>query len=319
METPLMFLGCEFGNRIYCKRDDLYPFAFGGNKARIARCHFEEIDAGGYDSVVTYGSPGSNLCRAVASLAALRGLACVAVMHGDGEPSLLNCRLARMSGARQVFCPVDRVSETIDTELERLRREGRQPCFIPGGGRGIAGTRAYAACYDEIRDYERRTGTAFDLLFVPSGTGTTQSGLVAGQLLHGGGGKIVGISVARTAARGKEVIRQNVYDYCAAVSAEISETDVERSVIVEDSYNGGGYARGDYSDTASYIWRKYAVPLDNTYTAKAFAGMGKYLQDRRITGRNVLFLHTGATPLFFDDILRDPRGRREAPCGVPRE
>ena len=64
------------GNRIFIMRDDLLPYSFGGNKARKARLFFEEIDAGGYDAVVTYGSGGSNHCRVIANMAAARGLGC---------------------------------------------------------------------------------------------------------------------------------------------------------------------------------------------------------------------------------------------------
>lgn len=43
-----------------------------------------------------------------------------------------------------------------------------------------------------------------------------------------------------------------------------------------------------------------AVPLDMTYTGKAFYGMMEYLKKQEITGKKILFLHTGGLPLFFD-------------------
>ena len=52
------------------------------------------------------------------------------------------------------------------------------------------------------------------------------------------------------------------------------------------------------------IWNKYGMPLDNTYTAKAFCGMGEHLRSRRIAGKNILFINTGGIPLLFDDLLR---------------
>ena len=39
-------------NNIYIKRDDLFPFSFGGNKARKAVNFFKEIDNGDFDTVV---------------------------------------------------------------------------------------------------------------------------------------------------------------------------------------------------------------------------------------------------------------------------
>ncbi len=55
--TPLYFLFSDSNkNNIYIKRDDLIPISFGGNKARKAMNFFKEIDQGGFDCVVTYGS-----------------------------------------------------------------------------------------------------------------------------------------------------------------------------------------------------------------------------------------------------------------------
>ena len=313
METPVVLLGCESGNVIYLKRDDLFPFSFGGNKARITRKYFESIDGDGYDSVVTYGGPASNLCRAVASAAAQRGLPCIAVMHGEEprDPVPFNLQLVRLSGARTVFCPVSQVSAAVDAALERLLVEGRRPFFIPGGGQGAPGTQAYLECYDEILAYEDRVGAAFDYLFLPSGTGTTQSGLVCGKLLRGGAGKIVGVSIARTAERGRGVILRNVRDFFAEKGVPVSDEAVEDAVLFEDGYTGGGYGKGDYTDTIARIRKEYAVAFDNTYTAKAFAGMKAYLKSHGITGQRVLFLHTGSAPLFFDCLRRESHGRGE--------
>ncbi len=307
METPITFLGCEFDNRIYLKRDDLFPFSFGGNKARIAQRYFDVIDVGDYDCVVTYGGPNSNLCRAVAAMAAQRNMKCVTVMHGDGNPDSFNLDLVCLSGAEPLFCPVSQVGNTIDDLLERLRLQGYKPYFIPGGGLGVIGSRAYISCFDEIQCFENRSGVHFDYLFLPSGTGTTQSGLVCGKLLHESDCEIIGLSIARTAQQGRAIILKNVRDFFAAEQLSFPDDAIERAVVFEDAYRCGGYAMGDYSGFIESVWRKYAVPLDHIYTGKAYAGMGAYLNERRISGKTVLFLHTGALPLFFDDIMRYSR------------
>ena len=49
---------------------------------------------------------------------------------------------------------------------------------------------------------------------------------------------------------------------------------------------------------------RYGIPLDSTYTGKAFWGMTKYLENKKITKKSILFIHTGGTPLFFDDMRR---------------
>lgn len=42
--------------------------------------------------------------------------------------------------------------------------------------------------------------------------------------------------------------------------------------------------------------------MDSVYTAKAYEGMKKYLDDKDIKNSDILFIHTGGTPLFFDDL-----------------
>ena len=303
MNTPLHYLGEESGNRIYVKREDLYPLAMGGNKARIASEYFREIDTGGFDCVVTCGGIGSNLCRVTAQLAAARGMRCVLLLHTGQERDSFNRRLASFSGAETVLCPPERLGKAIGDRLEQLRNAGTRPFFIPGGGRGVPGTRAYAACWREIREDAAGTVPAFDYVFLPSGTGTTQAGLVCGKLVWGDACRIVGVSVARSAEKGRPVILGNVREYFACRNRPVPEEALEEAVIFEDAYTGGGYGRGDCSATVRDVWNQYGLPLDNTYTGKAFRGMREYLKTRRITGQNVLFINTGGIPLLFDDLL----------------
>ena len=49
--------------------------------------------------------------------------------------------------------------------------------------------------------------------------------------------------------------------------------------------------------------KNYGIPLDATYTGKAFMGMTEYIKE--IKERNILFIHTGGTPLFFDALKND--------------
>ena len=44
------------------------------------------------------------------------------------------------------------------------------------------------------------------------------------------------------------------------------------------------------------------VPSDETYVGKAFDGMLNLLAEDRSPGGSALFIHTGGTPLFFDNL-----------------
>ena len=41
------------------------------------------------------------------------------------------------------------------------------------------------------------------------------------------------------------------------------------------------------------------MPLDPTYTGKAFWGMREYIKKNKIVGKKILFIHTGGTPPVF--------------------
>ena len=302
---PTPILPLENGrNRIYIKRDDLIPFSFGGNKARKAVLYFREIDAGDYDTVVTYGSSSSNHCRVVANMAAARGLSCFIIGPEEASHPTTNSKMMELFGAEITIVPVSLVHDTIEEKLQTLRDAGRKPYFIAGGGHGNPGTQAYVNCYEEIRDYERQTGIYFDYIFFASGTGTTQAGLVCGQLLAGDERQIVGISIARKNPRGRQVVLESIEQYLNAEKAACTAEEIERATIFDDSCTGEGY--GQSSETVTQTIHRmllcHGIPMDSTYTAKAYTGMLSYLSEREIVGKNVLFIHTGGTPLFFDNL-----------------
>lgn len=303
--TPIQFVQRLQGNAVYMKRDDLLPFSFGGNKARKNHLFFQEIDAQGCDCVVTYGSSDSNHCRIVANMCTERGLSCLIISPEEGKHDSYNKTLNQLLGAQYVYCRVTEVAETIGRVVEELRRAGRKPYFIPGGGHGLPGTQAYVDCYREICAQERAMGLHFDYIFHASGTGATQAGLVCGQALQKDERRIVGVSIARKAPRGRQVVVDSVHEYLAHVGVADPES-ADSLVVFEDAYTGDGYGRPDADVDAQIrlMFVRHGIPLDAVYTGKAYTGMVKWLEAQGVEGKNVLFIHTGGTPLFFDAVNR---------------
>lgn len=305
VDTPIQNLSEFDGNRVYIKREDLIPFSFGGNKARKARLFFEEIDRGDYDCVVTYGSGSSNHCRVVANMAAARKMACHIISPEEASGRTYNSRMMEAFGAEITVCPVSRVHDTIENKLADLRKAGHNPFFIAGGGHGNTGTQAYVDCYEEIRRFERENQVHFDYIFHASGTGTTQAGLVCGQLINRDDNRrIIGISIARKNPRGRDVVLDCIRDYLEAQKVCAGEAQMQETTIFLDDYTGDGYGRhaAEVENVIAAVMTQYGIPLDATYTGKAFAGMLDYVKRGDITGKNILFIHTGGTPLFFDHI-----------------
>ena len=310
-ETPvqkLRFRKKESGNVFYMKRDDLLPYSFGGNKVRFARKYVEDMQRERCDSMIIYGNYHSNLCRILASLCRELAIPCYMVHNTEDVSEAAetgNSRIIRRMGVTEIACGKAGIAGAVQQAEDELREKGYRPYYIYGNtkgeGREWVPMQAYEETYKEILTGERRLGIHFDYIFLASSTNATQSGLLAGCLKAGDHRKIVGISVSRKEARGKEVIRRSLEEYAEKFGWSLPENYKEQIYFTAD-YMEGGY--GAYSeDVAGLIREVYGsdgIPLDMTYTGKAFYGMVKYLEKNRIREKNILFLHTGGTPLFFD-------------------
>lgn len=298
--TLIQNLGYYKGNHLWIKREDLLPFSFGGNKARKAEFFFRDIEKNKSDCVVTYGSSSSNHCRVIANECCRRGLDCYIISPKEASESSFNRKMMELFGARIITVSIDEVHDSIEKKLSNLKEKGKNPYFIQGGGHGNIGTEAYVQCYQEIKEYEHNESIHFDYVFLASGTGTTQAGLVCGQLDNKDERKIVGISIARKNPRGRDVVIESVQDY---LGNRLKYDEIQNATIFLDSFTNGYNIEDErVNQTIDYVLRKYGIPLDTIYTGKAFMGMTEYL--RTIQSKNVLFLHTGGTPLFFDELRR---------------
>lgn len=302
--TPIVELsGAYSENRIFVKREDLIPFSFGGNKARKAAAFYRDLIGTGTDLLMTYGSASSNHCRIIANMAFALGIRCHIISpDSSGHTLSFNRFLAERFSASVEVCPLSEVGATIEKRIESFRAKGYMPYFVMGGGHGNLGTGAYVDAYEEICRQQRELQTRFDSIWFASGTGSTQAGLVVGRLRALAEGKaapkVCGISIAREENCGKDVIRQSILDYLGEESALFREEEL----LFTDQYRLGGY--GHYDEEITQVIAKVmshdGLPMDTTYVGKAFCGMLKELRERKISGKNILFLHTGGTPLYFD-------------------
>jgi D-cysteine desulfhydrase len=106
--TPLTFAprfsAAYGGPRLFFKRDDLLPVAFGGNKVRSLDLIAADALRQGADTLLTGAGPLSNHVRAAAGVAALTGLRSVAIYWGTPPARVEgNHLLTRMLGAEIRF------------------------------------------------------------------------------------------------------------------------------------------------------------------------------------------------------------------------
>jgi len=304
-QTPI-FPIFDPDNRIYIKKEDAIPFSFGGNKCRIAASYFRELISADCDVVITYGSSSSNLCRVVANMAVRYGIKCVIVTPEELSATTCNSEMVELLGAERVTCPVDEVSASIDRLVADYKKCGK-PYFIYGGGHGILGTGAYRNVLSQIVQYEKESGILFDYIFIPLATGTSMSGLIVENEVSDYKKKIVGISIARD----KDRVCRIMSEALQAFDDSLKDALKNGNYYLSGDYRFGGYGCYDESVAATVReeFRTNGLYLDMTYTGKAFYGMKDYLHLNGVGDKNILFIHTGGSPLFFNGGCRYLNGK----------
>lgn len=269
-------LGRHLGIELYAQRDDLLPFPLAGNKAR--KLHAELKGFRAVPSIlVTNGAVDSNHCRTTAWMAAELGVQSHLVLHGRSEGHATSLRLLDALGATYTIVHPDDIASAIAEAVRRAHLAGGTPHVIPGGGHSPRGARVYRRVGRRVL---RTVGA--DVTFVASGTGATHGGLTAAAELEGERTRVVGVSVARQAERGVAAVAE------AAAWAGAPNATIE----FWDDYRAGGYGLSDERiDEAVALGWRFGLPLDATYTGKAFAALIDHARANRRS--RVLFWHTG--------------------------
>ena len=269
------------------KRDDLTGFAFGGNKARLLEFLVAAATADGADTLLTGGAAGSNFCAAAAAAARRAGLACELVIAGRPEPPGPPgpaLALARSWGAavRWTGTP-DR--DSVDAALPAVAREltaaGHRPYPIPRGGATGLGAVGYALAAAELR--AQLDGDAVTVL-VPTGSGGTLAGLVAGNVLLGRPWTLLGGSASRPPQAAARQVLTLARDCLRLLGAD-REPGPADVTVVDARGPGHGLPSPDGLAAAELAIRTEGLMLDPVYTAKALA--------LAPAGQPVVFWHTG--------------------------
>lgn len=298
-ESPLEHfraLGTHLGCELFVKRDDLLPFPLPGNKSRKLTAELGLGAARRAEVLITNGAAGSNHCRTLALLAARSGRRCHLVLHDEGAPYGPALRMLAALGACWEIVAPELFAETLHTAEEGYAERGLRTHVIAGGCHTPAGAQAYRRSAEALLAELRP-----DTVFVASGTGATQGGIAAAAEAVGAaaeaatgerGGvrpQVIGISVARTAERGRAAVSE------AARWAGGSGD----SIVFDDRFRAGGYGMSDArTEEAVGLGWFHGLPLDATYTGKAFAALLDRCAQRRAEqpdapAERILFWHTG--------------------------
>ena len=301
------------GNQVYLKREDLLPYSFGGNKARIGQCYLEDMQKKGCNHMLAYGNARSNLCRVLSNLCAASGypLTILSPADDDGQqrPSM-NGALCRQLGAEIIPCLKTGVAESVDAAMEAIRAAGGIPYYIygdrTGQGNKAVPVAAYASQYAPLMEQCRaQFGFLPDLICLALGTGMTQAGLLCGQSVYDHGDQplpqIIGLSTARDADAATAHLTAYIRDY-AATHPVMADAAVSRIRVYDQCRGSYGAPDDAIADLIRRQFRDHGLPLDMTYTGKAYYAMEQLIRQKGWQGKRVIFIHTGGTPLFFDGV-----------------
>ncbi len=275
---------------IFVKRDDAIPFGFGGNKVRKLDLVLAEALQRGSKSVITCGGVQSNHCRATAAAATRLGLECHLVLSGVApEKPTGNTRLDEVFGARLHFVADRQDRAAAMTRLgATLQAAGREPTLIPLGASTPLGAAGLTLGVFEMLGQGHRP----DLIVHASSSGGTQAGLLAGLGLAGLRTRLVGISADESEAS----LRSAVEGLARGVTELVGSTAAIRPAEVSDGFVGPGYGleTPESREAATLLARSEAIVVDQTYTAKALAGLIAIVREGSLPAESsILFWHTG--------------------------
>jgi D-cysteine desulfhydrase len=288
---------------VYLKRDDLTGFAVAGNKARPLEFLLGDALERNCDVLVAAGAASSNFVAAAAVAARVCGLDCDALIAGPTPAALpVTLALAERCGAALHFMPAGRedLDRLVEEHAEKLRSLGRRPYPVPRGGTTAVGALGFAHATTELAAQLAAAGHAHDevVVVIPTGSGASLAGLLAGRTAIGAGWRTYGVSVSRPVEDLSTQILE-LAGRCAALTGTPAPSGADVRLI--DAV-GAGFGRVSDRDRRSILLAltSEGILVDPTYGAKAVTALVRLLEAGE---RAPLVLwHTGGLPTALQQL-----------------
>lgn len=299
--TPVQLLvhvSNTVGHPVWIKRDDRTHPRYGGNKIRKLTRILAQARTHDATDLITAGAIGSHHVLATA----VHGQALGFTVHAVVIPQPYTAhavQTARASASQAIRLIPTRSAWEIPVrmalEITRLRTQHRRPFLIPVGGSSPHGAAGYVDAMRELAtQVDQRILPAWpDVIVCALGSGGTHAGILAGARAYGAPSQIVGVQIAEFASR--RVVAWLAHQ--ALLIAEPALTRRHRSftpndVQVLNTQLGRGYGHPtETAREAQEIFARDGITLDETYTAKAAAGLIAMARRDR-SSRSYLFWHT---------------------------
>ena len=295
------------GPRLWVKRDDCTGLSSGGNKTRKLEFLMADALEKGANTIITQGATQSNHARQTAAAAAKLGMACHILLEdrtGSNDLNYIlngNVLLDRLHGASVSKRPggADMNAE-MDNCAAEMKKDGKSPYIIPGGGSNPIGALGYVNCARELSEQAANAGLKIDALVHAIGSSGTQAGLVAGLAALDSNIHLLGIGV-----RAPQDKQEGMVHDLAVRTAEFMGTGtqiVRNTVRANCDYVGPGYGLPTEGmiDALKLLARTEGLLFDPVYSGKGLDGLIDQIRKGYFDGMdNVVFLHTGGSAALF--------------------
>jgi len=305
---PMDRLSEELGGpRIWVKRDDCTGLSSGGNKTRKLEFLMADAQKQGADTIITQGATQSNHARQTAAASAKLGMECHILLEdrtGSNDPQYNfngNVLLDRLHGATVAKrTSGSDMNAEMATLAETLKKKGRKPYIIPGGGSNHIGALGYVNCAAELTKQAAQMNLKIDALVHATGSTGTQAGLVVGLSALASDIHLLGIGVRAP----QEQQESAVYDLaCKTMDYLGMGIAVARSSVRANcDYIGPGYGlpTDGMKNAVKMLARLEGLLFDPVYSGKGLDGLIDLVRKGHFNGmKNIVFLHTGGSAALF--------------------
>lgn len=299
------------GATLWLKDDSRIHAVYGGNKCRKLAHLLCDAQRRDKSRITTFGTAGSHHVLATGLLGKSRGFAVRAFLiaqpwsaHAERVLCASVASGIELIPARSLWSAFDAVTQLRDS----------RSAVIPPGGSNVCGSLGYfEAALELAQQVKNGELPEPDYIVAAFGTAGTIAGLLAGAEYTGLKSIVVGVSVLK--APGRSLYARRLANSILRAVGSGSTVHSDR-LIIDSRWLGAGYGYATESGAdATSIAASLDLPLDPTYTAKAFAGALSLLKGRKI-GQNsdvrapnmagsqlhVLYWHTlNASPSDIED------------------
>ena len=270
------------GRNVWVKRDDLSHALYGGNKVRKLEFILAAAKAAGQTRVVTFGATGTHHGLATALFCRELGLECELLLFDQPENDHVraNRQALEAAGAQCVEC--GSLANTIRRFYLHPGRLRRDCMFLFAGGSGVLGTLAFVnAAFELQQQILAGELTMPQRLYLACSSGSSLAGLSLGVAMAELPIRVIGVQVADSHLGPFQACTEaTVARLVGKTQAWLKKHDIDcplpsPKIELEQGFLGQGYGfpLASAQAAAKEFQQAIGVPLDDTYTAKAFAAV----------------------------------------------